>query len=343
MDWPKFFLEVHFASPLLMATAAALFVTLYMIVVRRSRNPVSHSYLAFFHKALAKKRPDPLLWMYRKLPYTIAFALILAVGNPMREGYETRAQKMVPYSVYLDSSGSLASFNAQGKPSLDFTDSLLNIARLSLIKFSEERKDTCEFFLVLYSDTPYLARYFAGGKEASIQIGGFLETLPQDIKKWQGTSRAFYLQGTNTAFALEAGMRYRTSLPASLRESVFLLITDLEDTQIWRVAGIIDALIESGPRRGVYVVALSSASNDERIVAFENSLKHKEVVHIFRAHDQASLDLALRTIGEGEDSSEDISLRVLRSKSLQRYLIFGVIFFALLYIGIGEFYVRKIP
>lgn len=343
MDWLTFLLEVHFASPFFMAEGAVLFLVLYVFFVRAGRSPIEHSYLGFFHKAVTKKGRNLLLWIYRTLPYLVALTLVLAIGNPVHEEYETRTRKMVPYCIYLDSSGSLASHNAQGKPSLDFKDSILNTARLSLMKFVEEKKDTSEFCLMLYSDTPYAARYFVGGGEAQVQIGEFLETLPQEIEKWQGTSQAFYLKGTNTAFALEAAMRYRVSLPASLRESVFILITDLEDTQIWRVAKNIDALLESGPKRGVYVIALSSTGNDRNVVSFEKALKHKDSVRIFRARAQASLDLALRTIGEAENFPGDPSREVLRSESFQLHLTLAAIFLALVYVGIGEFHIRRIP
>lgn len=344
MDWVFYIREIRFASPLFMAGLGMLFLVLYVIFAQRHRSPILHSYLAFFHKALLKKKRDPFLLFYRILPYLIAVALVLAVGNPVREKSEARLTKMVPYSIYLDSSGSLASFNASGNPSVDFTDSMLNTARVSLMRFVEERKETSEFFLMLYSDTPYAARYFSGGSEAHIQITGFLDDLPREIKRWQSSYRKlFYLKGTGTAFALEAGMRYRMSLPQDYRESVFILITDLKDTQVSKVAEKIDMLIESGTKRGVYVVVLSSVGSDQDIISLESILKHKSSVRIFQARDRASLDFALGTIGEAEMSPEDVNVQVLRTKSLQSYVVLSAILLTVLCIGMSELAIRRIP
>lgn len=343
MDLFKYVLEIHFASLLFMAGSAALFLALYIFFAQRCRSPIPHSYLAFFHTIVAKKRRDPLLWVYRKLPYLIALILVLAVGNPVHEEHETRAQQKKLYTTLLDVSGSVVSFDEMGRPVLTFKDSTLNTARLSLMKFTEERKDTSEFFLMVYSDTPYAARYFAGGKEAQVQIGEFLDALPEEIKKLEGTSRAFYLKGTHTAFAFEAAMRYRMFLPADYQESAFILITDLEDTEIARLAKDIDTLVESGLKSGVYIVVLPSARGDIGIASLERSLKHKDSVHIFPVQDQVSLDAALRGIGESQGSPEATIREVARSKSLRMYFVFTAIFLAFVFIGIGELYVRRVP
>ncbi len=343
MDWFLFAREIRFASPIFMAASAALFLVLYFLLVTRSRSPIAHSYLAFFHKIRIQKRPDPLLWMYRTLPYLVALTLVLAVGNPMREEHTTLAQKRVPYALFLDTSGSLVSFDEKGVPILSFQDSMLNTVRLGVMRFTEEWKEQSEFFLMLYSDTPYAARYFAGGEEANIQIGELLLALPEDIQRWQNVSRKFFLQGTRTSFALEAGIRYWMSLPAEYKQSVFVLITDLEDTESSLVAKNIDSLIESGLQRTVYIVVLAREGNDQSISSFERSLTHKDSVRILLAPNRASLDAALHSIGESESPEHSFEKQVVGRKTLQPYFILSALFFMLIFVGIGELYVRRIP
>jgi hypothetical protein len=234
-------------------------------------------------------------------------------------------------------------FDEQGAPILSFKDSMLNTTRLALMKFVEEGKDRSEFSLMPYSDTPYAARYFSGGEEAMIQIGEFLTALPEDMQRWQNVSRKFFLQGTRTSFALEAGIRYWMAQPTEYKQSVFVLLTDLEDTEVGRVAQNIDSLVENGLQRMVYVVVLTREGNDRNIASLERSLMHKDSVRILLAPNRASLDAALHSIIESESPKGSFETQVVGRKTLQPYFILSAMFLMLIFVGIGELHVRRIP
>lgn len=345
MNLVHYMLEIRFASPFFMGIAAfAVFAALFVFGARKA---VRHPYIGFFRRRERRRRRRNYgLWAYRILMWVAVLLALLVIGDPSHEEYEIQSREVVSYIIVADFSGSIKSVDDTGNPTSLFENSLLNVIRLSLTKFVRERKDTSEFFLLGYSDTPYAARYFAGGKEAETQIGGFLEDIPKELPRWQRYgSEKFYLGGTYTAFALEAAIRYREAFPAQYRESVFVILSDLEDTAIGRLSDTLDTLAESGIERDVYVIGMvhPKRQNVKSIADLQTQITHPDRVHIMRAHDERTLNAALSEIAEQQGPPSEVTREVFHTRSFRPELISALLVCVLCFITIEELYVRRIP
>lgn len=341
MEILKYVSEIRFTSPVFMIVPVTLVLILFY--GWRKKTPIPHAAIKF--GLIRRKRSfHPLFWSMKKLPHIAALCLIVATGGPVHEQYETRSLEITPYIVIADVSESTVAFSPRGVPALNIEDSMFNVTRTSLTKFVEWKKETSEFFLILYSDTPYAARYFAGGEEAEAQILEFLEKLPKEIQR-QKPSRKFYLKGTHTAFALKAAARYYRALPKEYRQSTFVLVTDLEDSELTSIAKELDLLVESGLEKKIYVLAVTSVDRkaEENIFLLNHAILHSDQVRILQAHDGATLDEALHVIGESENSPVDVTYATLKLRSLRHVFILIAIACALFFVAFEELYFRKIP
>jgi len=160
MDAIKYISEIRFASPLFILPAIAIVIILFCSL--RGRRTIDHAYIGFFRRNIARKSRNPLFWVYRLLIYIVAATVALAAGNPVHERVAKVSKQITPYCFVLDVSGSLTAFNFNGEVSSGFEDSPLNSIKISLVKFIKNRKGNSEFFLMLYSDTPYAGKILRG-------------------------------------------------------------------------------------------------------------------------------------------------------------------------------------
>lgn len=348
MDAINYLSQIHFASLFFLSLAAGL-ATVAATALWFVWKPkaVSSDFISFFGRK-AKYSRGPRWWLsklFRILPYCVLVSLVLAAGNPLHENVDATSQKKTPYIIIVDSSGSTESAHAFKKElPASFEETVLNAFRVALMEFVSAEKQRAEFFFVLYSDTPYAARYFSGGKEAEIQAIKFLENLPQEIHKRYDSARRFYLQGTRTAFAIEGATRYRVSLPEEYSQSVFIILTDFEDTDIFKTVQVVNSLTESGLNRNIYFVVLSQGIGDRSPVGFfERTIKYHEQVHVFKADSPAGLSAAFRAISETEKPYVEISKEVLRSKSLRHIFIYVALGGIFLFVVLHETMFRRIP
>ena len=341
MDAINYIFEIRFDSPFFMAAAAA--VTLIVLTAWRKRSPISDPYIGFFHTG--KKHGPPFSLLYRALLWGMFVAVILAIGQPFHAEYESRSKDVVSVMCICDFSGSLEAVDEEGNYNLILEDSLLNALRLSLIEFVQVRKETHEIFLLPYSDVPYAARYFAGGKEAEIQVGGFLDRLAKEMRREKRMPGSrFYAGGTHTAFALDVGLHYYRSFSQERRDSMFLLVvTDLEDARLSQIARNLDRFVQNGLTGNIYVVVLSGKEEDDNIRSIRNAITYPKQIRFLRAHDKLSLDVAFYAIGEAEQESAEVVHEVFHSRSLRMHFIIAALVCLILFVIVGEFTIRRTP
>lgn len=345
MHFLDFIFEVHFVSPFLMLASGGVLAALFFLA-RFKRQRIPSAYIGFFGMPPRRSRGNSLFWIYRLLPYVLSIMLVLAIGAPFKEEYKQFSKKPTLYTLIIDHSGSTVALNMSGEYIIDFQgeDSVLNTVRTSLMRFVRERKADSEFFLLPFSDTPYAARYFAGGEEAEIQIVEYLEKLPQTIQRLSLQPRRFYLEGTHTAFAIDAAGRLREYLPEGYQHGAYVVITDFRDSQS-RVAQSINSLIENGLRGRVYVIVVSGVlERGNTLSQFQRNINYPEQVSVFLAESKPELDSVFSHIGRAESSSvSEVTYEALRRESLQHFVIYAFIAGLAIFIGLGEFLYRRIP
>ncbi len=350
MDIVNYLSQIHFASlfflGLATAVAAAVVAISWFFLKPRA---IPHDLISFWGTARDEHRLSNFRWwlfrIFMIMPYFILAAVVLAAGNPIHQNTEIVSQKRTPYVVILDTSGSTDSASAFSRDvPLSFDETVLNAFRTALLDFVNSEKHRAEFFLILYSDTPYAARYFAGGKEADTQIAQFLENLPREIIKRRDASRRFYLEGTHTGFAIEAAARYRLIFSEEHSQSVLIILTDFEDPDIYKTAKAIDSLIDSGLNRKVYMITLPKGTLTGASAApFEQALKYPEQVRILKAESAASLHAVFAAISAAEKPFAEIKLEYHDSDPLQHLFIYAALAGMFLFVILQELIFRKVP